>query len=91
MIEKQTFAIILNLIKILHMEGLWSSGIPELKRFIFILQEYMKYMTSLYFIARKYCPSLLDYFDDIGYDVSIIVSKWFITLFAYVLADPTHQ
>ena len=35
---------------------------------------------------RLYCPQLLSYFEEIGYDVSIIVSKWFITLFAYVSA-----
>lgn len=35
--------------------------------------------------GRLYCPQLLSYFEEIGYDVSIIVSKWFITLFAYVL------
>ena len=34
--------------------------------------------------GRLYCPQLLSYFEEIGYDVSIIVSKWFITLFAYV-------
>lgn len=36
-------------------------------------------------MSRIHCPSLLTYFEGIGYDVSIIVSKWFITLFAYVL------
>lgn len=67
------------------MEGLWSSGIPELKRFIFILQEYMKYEVDEHnWLDRIYCPSLLSLFEEIGYDVSIIVSKWFITLFAYV-------
>lgn len=35
---------------------------------------------------RIHCPSLLTYFEGIGYDVSIIVSKWFITLFAYVVS-----
>ncbi|KAK8833572.1 hypothetical protein WA577_001506, partial [Blastocystis sp. JDR] len=77
-IEKHTFAIFVNLTHLLHMEGLWSSGIPELKRFIFILQKYM----------QIHCPSLLTYFETIGYDVSIIVSKWFITLFAYTLPFP---
>ena len=42
-IEKCAFSILINLIQLLHMEGLWSSGIPELKRFIFILQKYMQY------------------------------------------------
>ena len=42
-IEKQAFGITVNLIRILHMQGLWSSGIPELKRFIYILQQYMKW------------------------------------------------
>ena len=73
-IEKRTFAIVVNLIRLMHMEELWSSGIPGLRRFVFILQNYMK----------QYCPQLLSYFEEIGYDVSIIVSKWFITLFAYV-------
>ena len=41
-IEKQAFGVTVNLIRILHMQGLWSSGIPELKRFIYILQQYMK-------------------------------------------------
>lgn len=86
-IEKHTFAIFVNLTHLLHMEGLWSSGIPELKRFIFILQKYMQSPHSFCFIQRIHCPSLLTYFETIGYDVSIIVSKWFITLFAYVLFD----
>ena len=34
---------------------------------------------------RIYCPAVLAYFDEIGYDVSIIISKWFLTLFAYVV------
>lgn len=41
-IEKQAFGVTMNLIRILHMQGLWSAGIPDLKRFIFILQQYMK-------------------------------------------------
>lgn len=86
-IEKHTFAIFVNLTHLLHMEGLWSSGIPELKRSIFILQKYMQLPHSFCFIQRIHCPSLLTYFETIGYDVSIIVSKWFITLFAYVLFD----
>ena len=77
-IEKRTFAIVVNLIRLMHMEELWSSGIPGLRRFVFILQNYMK----------QYCPQLLSYFEEIGYDVSIIVSKWFITLFAYTLPFP---
>ena len=67
------------------MEGLWSAGIPELKRFIFILQKYMKYISMISMKHRISCPGLLTYFEEIGYDVSIIVSKWFITLFAHVL------
>lgn len=67
------------------MEGLWSAGIPELKRFIFILQKYMKYISMISMKNRISCPGLLTYFEEIGYDVSIIVSKWFITLFAHVL------
>ena len=69
------------------MEELWSRGIPGLKRFVFILQKYMKYfvLCALHKTGRLYCPQLLSYFEEIGYDASIIVSKWFITLFAYVL------
>ena len=82
-----------HLIRLLDMQGLWSSGIPELKRFIFILQEYMKWvsrnliMFALVIMNRLVCPRILHYFDDVGYDISIIVSKWFITLFAYVGMD----
>ena len=43
-IEKEAFGVMVNLIRLLDMQGLWSSGIPELKRFIFILQEYMKWV-----------------------------------------------
>ena len=43
-IEKRAFAIVVNLIRLLHMEELWSRGIPGLKRFVFILQKYMKYL-----------------------------------------------
>lgn len=43
------------------------------------------FLCALYITSRLYCPQLLSYFEEIGYDVSIIVSKWFITLFAYVL------
>ena len=57
-IEKHTFAIFVNLTHLLHMEGLWSSGIPELKRFIFILQKYMQLPHSFCFIQRIHCPSL---------------------------------
>lgn len=83
-IEKRTFAIVVNLIRLMHMEELWSSGIPGLRRFVFILQNYMMSPLSQLLIYRQYCPQLLSYFEEIGYDVSIIVSKWFITLFAYV-------
>ena len=83
-IEKQTFGVTMSLIRILHMQGLWSAGIPDLKRFIFILQQYMKCDQSVKIRLRTTCPSILNYFDQVGYDVSIIVSKWFITLFSYV-------
>lgn len=43
------------------------------------------FLCALHKTGRLYCPQLLSYFEEIGYDVSIIVSKWFITLFAYVL------
>ena len=43
------------------------------------------FLCALHITSRLYCPQLLSYFEEIGYDVSIIVSKWFITLFAYVL------
>lgn len=40
--ERRTFALVVNFIQLLGMKGLWSAGIPELKRFIFILQRYME-------------------------------------------------
>ncbi|KAK8793266.1 hypothetical protein WA588_006233 [Blastocystis sp. NMH] len=74
-VERRTFALVVNFIQLLGMKGLWSAGIPELKRFIFILQRYME----------ELCPRVVAHFDRVGYDTSIIVSKWFMTLFAYTL------
>ena len=56
-IEKRAFAIVVNLIRLLHMEELWSRGIPGLKRFVFILQKYMKYF--LLFFALRDAQTLL--------------------------------
>ena len=47
LIEKQVFSLIVHIIHSLHMEGLWSSGIPELKRFIYILQHYMRFLHAV--------------------------------------------
>lgn len=53
-IEKRAFAITVNLIRLMHMEELWSRGIPGLKRFVFILQQYMKFV-SVWFDSMADC------------------------------------
>ena len=85
-IEKRVFRLFVYIINTLQMTRLWSSGIPGLKLYTYILQYYAKY--SLFFpydLHRIYVPELCKHFDEIGFDLSIFVTKWFLTLFAYVL------
>ena len=55
---------------------------------LLITHSHEAHIKSLGTIYKIYNPTLYAYFEEIGYDVSIIVSKWFITLFAYVPCSP---
>ncbi|KAK8806976.1 hypothetical protein WA158_003735 [Blastocystis sp. Blastoise] len=74
-IEKRVFRLFVYIINTLQMTRLWSVGIPGLKLYTYILDYY----------AKVYVPELCAHFEDIGFDLSIFVTKWFLTLFAYNL------
>ncbi|KAK8789798.1 hypothetical protein WA158_006578 [Blastocystis sp. Blastoise] len=74
-IEKNVFRTLVAVINTLQMTCLWSAGIPGLQLYTYILNDYIK----------VYIPDLYVHFQEIGFDVSILITKWFLTLFAYTL------
>lgn len=74
-IEKRVFELLVGVSSAFHMDRLWSTGIPDLKKFIFLLLQFI----------RMYCADVAECFDEMGYDISIVVTKWFLCLFSYNL------
>ncbi|KAK8802265.1 hypothetical protein WA588_005237, partial [Blastocystis sp. NMH] len=74
-IIQQTYTILTKMIYRLHLIRLWGYGFPDLSLYTFILNQYL----------LLYCPSIPTYLESIGFDLSIVVARWFIPLFADIV------
>ena len=81
-VAHQVYDITTLLIDRLQMMRLWGYGFPDLPLFVFILHQYLLYGCLFCVMARKLDQELVDHFDKCGFELSILVTKWFIPLFS---------
>ncbi|KAK8825432.1 hypothetical protein WA538_003128 [Blastocystis sp. DL] len=74
-VKSQTYEITSLLIDRLQLVRLWGYGFPDIPLYAFVLRRYLS--ISL--------PDVLAHFDSLGFDLSILVTRWFIPLFATAL------
>ena len=71
------------LIDRLEMVKLWGYGFPVVPIYVFVLRQLLMYLPFVVCLSnREIAPELLDHFDNVGFALSILVTKWFIPLFS---------
>ena len=81
-VKSQTYEITSLLIDRLQLVRLWGYGFPDIPLYAFVLRRYLRYFP---FFPSISLPDVLAHFDSLGFDLSILVTRWFIPLFATAL------
>lgn len=81
----QTFSILSKMISFLNLKSLWGYGFPAISRYSAILRSYLTYYRLISWIHRQIHSQVPSHLDEIGFDFSILVARWFISLFADVM------